>query len=114
MPTLCLKNWSGRCISLPDTRETLLAAIHRERLDWMHLCGGRGRCVTCRIQIIEGMEHLSPLTAPEERFRKLDALRPDERLTCQATCLNKDLQARIEARTPKATQLPHMTYPEVD
>ncbi|MBE7381910.1 MAG: (2Fe-2S)-binding protein [Leptolyngbya sp. SIO1E4] len=44
-------------------------------------CGGYGQCGTCVVEIVEGMENLSPRTAAEERkLRK----RPDScRLACQ-------------------------------
>jgi ferredoxin len=44
-------------------------------------CGGYGQCGTCMIEIIEGMENLSPRTAVEQRKLKK---RPDSyRLACQ-------------------------------
>lgn len=44
-------------------------------------CGGYGQCGTCVVEIVEGMENLSPRTQVEERkLRK----RPDNcRLACQ-------------------------------
>jgi ferredoxin len=44
-------------------------------------CGGYGQCGTCVVEIVEGIENLSPKTAVEERkLRK----RPDNcRLACQ-------------------------------
>jgi ferredoxin len=45
-------------------------------------CGGYGQCGLCRVEIIEGMENLSPRTDFENK--KL-AKRPDShRLACQA------------------------------
>ena len=46
-------------------------------------CGGYGQCGTCVVEIVEGMENLSPRTAFEERKLKK---KPDNyRLACQAT-----------------------------
>jgi ferredoxin len=47
----------------------------------MMTCGGYGQCGTCVVEIVEGMEHLSPRTAIEEkRFKN----KPDSyRLACQ-------------------------------
>jgi ferredoxin len=44
-------------------------------------CGGYGQCGTCIVEIVEGMEHLSPRTEVEHRkLRK----KPDTyRLACQ-------------------------------
>lgn len=44
-------------------------------------CGGVGQCATCLVDVLEGMENLSPRTAFEERRL---AKRPDSyRLACQ-------------------------------
>jgi ferredoxin len=45
-------------------------------------CGGYGQCGTCLVEIVEGMENLSPKTDFEKRRLKK---RPDSyRLACQA------------------------------
>ncbi|ATS19633.1 iron ABC transporter substrate-binding protein [Parathermosynechococcus lividus PCC 6715] len=44
-------------------------------------CGGYGQCGTCIVEILEGMEHLSPRTAVEER--KLRRKPDNYRLACQ-------------------------------
>ncbi len=45
-------------------------------------CGGYGQCGTCVVEIVEGMENLSPRTAFEQRKLKK---KPDNyRLACQA------------------------------
>jgi ferredoxin len=44
-------------------------------------CGGYGQCGTCIVEIVEGMENLSPLTDVEKRKLKK---KPDNyRLACQ-------------------------------
>ncbi|ALF54687.1 iron ABC transporter substrate-binding protein [Nostoc piscinale CENA21] len=45
-------------------------------------CGGYGQCGTCVVEIVEGLENLSPRTEVEKRkFKK----KPDNyRLACQA------------------------------
>ncbi|MGB5900791.1 MAG: 2Fe-2S iron-sulfur cluster-binding protein [Geitlerinemataceae cyanobacterium] len=45
-------------------------------------CGGYGQCGTCVVEIVEGMENLSPRTAFEER--KLKKQPSTYRLACQA------------------------------
>lgn len=45
-------------------------------------CGGYGQCATCIVEIVEGMENLSPRTAFEER--KLKKKPAAYRLACQA------------------------------
>jgi ferredoxin len=44
-------------------------------------CGGGGNCGTCIVEIVEGIENLSPRTDTENRFLKK---KPDNyRLACQ-------------------------------
>jgi ferredoxin len=44
-------------------------------------CGGYGQCGTCIVEIVEGMENLSPLTETEKKKLKK---KPDTyRLACQ-------------------------------
>ena len=46
-------------------------------------CGGYGQCGTCVVDVVEGIENLSPRTAVEERMLKK---RPSTcRLACQTT-----------------------------
>ncbi|MBE9031653.1 (2Fe-2S)-binding protein [filamentous cyanobacterium LEGE 11480] len=46
-------------------------------------CGGYGQCGTCVVEVVEGMENLSPRSAAEaKRFKN----KPDNyRLACQST-----------------------------
>ena len=47
------------------------------------VCGGRGRCSTCRVRVGAGAEHLPPPSADETRvLRRIDAP-PNLRLACQ-------------------------------
>jgi ferredoxin len=56
-------------------------------------CGGYGQCGMCRVEIVEGMENLSPRTDFESR--KL-AKRPDnQRLACQVV-VNGDVSVNTK------------------
>lgn len=44
------------------------------------VCGGDGACGTCRIEVVEGMNNLSPAT-PDETYKEIE---PPYRLSCQA------------------------------
>ena len=61
-------------------------------------CGGYGQCGTCIVEIVEGMENLSPRTEVEERkLRK----KPDSyRLACQ-TLVNGPVSVRTKPQTRK-------------
>jgi adenylate cyclase len=77
-------------ITYPDGRETVvpvgvtvLEASRHARIPHASVCGGRGRCSTCRIRVVRGLEFL-PSGSPEER-RVLTSVGapPNVRLACQ-------------------------------
>ena len=47
------------------------------------VCGGKGQCSTCRVQIIEGAENLPPPEALEQKTLNRIGATPDIRLACQ-------------------------------
>jgi adenylate cyclase len=47
------------------------------------VCGGRGRCSTCRVRIGKGAEHLSPPQADELKVLARISAPPNVRLACQ-------------------------------
>ncbi len=71
-------------VSIPLVEdETLLAMAVDAGLPIAHLCGGRARCSTCRVRIVEGLDSLTRRTQEESAMaNRLDF--PDEvRLACQ-------------------------------
>jgi 2Fe-2S ferredoxin len=105
MPLLTIENLPGASVNVP-TGATLLAALQAAGHDWMHACGAKGRCTTCRVQVCDGLENLSPRTPAELRYQAAGRLLPTERLTCQAQLPTGEVRGRV----PKATQLPHVQY----
>ena len=102
MPLLTIENLPGATVEVP-AGATLLAALQAAGHDWMHACGAKGRCTTCRLEVLAGPENLSPLTDAELRYRAAGRLLPHERLTCQARLPAGAARGRV----PAATQLPH-------
>ncbi|OCJ00363.1 adenylate cyclase [Rhizobium sp. AC27/96] len=47
------------------------------------VCGGKGQCSTCRVQIIEGAENLPPPESMEQKTLNRIGATPDVRLACQ-------------------------------
>ena len=105
MPLLTIENLPGAAVPVP-AGATLLAALQTAGHDWMHACGANGRCTTCRVQVLLGLENLSPPTEAESRYRAAGRLLPSERLTCQARLP----AGAVTGRVPEATQLPHVQY----
>ena len=62
---------------------TLLEMSRLRGVPHASLCGGRGRCTTCRVAILEGAEHLHPPTEAEARSLAAVGADPNTRLACQ-------------------------------
>jgi ferredoxin len=60
--------------------KTLLACALDMGVIISHVCGGDGACGTCRVEVIENWNLLSPPT-PDETYKELEA---PYRLSCQA------------------------------
>lgn len=84
MPKIVIQNLYNREIFTNDESKNLLNIIHENEVDWMHACGGKGRCTTCRAVVQSGLENFSELSAPEIKFRDQQRLQANERLTCQS------------------------------
>lgn len=106
MPKIVIKNLDNKVISFNETSKTILATLHDNFIDWMHACGGKGRCTTCKAVVEKGMENLTPLTVHEERFKAMKALKENERLTCQCVVEKNEVLIKV----PESGKLPHMTY----
>ncbi len=76
--------------SLPDNvefevnaDETLLEAALRSGVTWAHACGGRAKCSTCRIWVVDGLEACSQRTAAETSMAERLGFTSEVRLACQ-------------------------------
>lgn len=105
MVKIVIENLAQKELSQVDPSESILQVVQSHFIDWMHACGGKGRCTTCKIIVVEGMEQLSPLTPAELNYRHLNQLKNNERLACQTRALGS---CRI--RVPDESKMPHMEY----
>lgn len=105
MPKFTVHNLAN-CEVAVAQGQTLLKALQADNVDWMHACGGKGRCTTCRVIVLQGMQNLAPLTASEVKYRANGRLRVNERLTCQCILECGDMVGKV----PEQTKLPHLTY----
>ena len=107
MPQIQVENLQGLQLNIPEgTTKSVLQIVQENFVDWMHACGGKGRCTSCRMQVREGLQQLSDPTRFEQKMKEKGRLRPDERLACQTHVLG----GQIVVRVPPETQLPHLTY----
>jgi ferredoxin, 2Fe-2S len=95
----------GKSVEVKDFTKSILHLLQGAHIDWMHACGGKGRCTTCKAVLIEGTENCIPLTQAELRYKADGMLREGERLACQTK-----ITSTIVIAVPEEVQLPHMTY----
>ena len=69
----------GKSAEFPAGK-TMLTCAAEMGVKVSHVCGGDGACGTCRIEIVEGWNNLTPPT-PDETYKELE---PPYRLSCQS------------------------------
>jgi adenylate cyclase len=62
---------------------SVLEALRAGGIRHASVCGGRGRCTTCRVKVGEGAEHLDAPTPHERKVLERISAPPDVRLACQ-------------------------------
>jgi 2Fe-2S ferredoxin len=105
MASIMIENLSKKTLQVSDLTKTLLQHFHDNQVDWMHACGAKGRCTTCKVIIKEGQGNFNPPTKAEQIYRQLGALNSLERLACQAK-----ISGNVIINVPKEYQLPHLRY----
>jgi adenylate cyclase len=65
------------------TDETILDVAQRSSVPLAHVCQGNARCSTCRVQIVKGLENVSPRSDGENVIAGQMGFGPEIRLACQ-------------------------------
>lgn len=73
----------------PEQRTVLSCALEMG-IRISHVCGGDGACGTCRVEVLEGWDNLTPPT-PDETYKDLEE---PYRLGCQAK-LKGDVRVKV-------------------
>ncbi|GAB4134720.1 MAG: hypothetical protein Fur0046_06880 [Cyanobacteria bacterium J069] len=75
---------------LPDDRhveieetDTILTSSLYAGIPHAHVCGGSARCSTCRVWILDGLEHCTPRNDAEAVLARRLCFEPTMRLACQ-------------------------------
>ena len=105
MVKITIENLGQKELVSPNQPHSILQVVQSNFIDWMHACGGKGRCTTCKMIVMEGGDHLSPPTRAELDYRKLGQLATNERLACQTIALGTCC-----VRVPEECKLPHVDY----
>lgn len=95
----------GKSIETHDFSKSILQHVQHAHIDWMHACGGKGRCTTCKAVILLGWKNLAPLTRAELLYKKQGLLAESERLACQAK-----ISGDVTLDVADEGKLPHLTY----
>lgn len=105
MPKILIRNLNNKTITANDESSSILDIIHSEGIDWMHACGTKGKCTTCKMVLHTGLDTFGPDSEAEERLRGLERLADNERLACQC-----QLSGDIEISVAEANKFPHIEY----
>jgi len=87
---LYLRHWNSVSITYPGNRVvtvpigfSVLEASRYADVPHASVCGGRGRCSTCRVRIVRGLDTLPAASEAERRVLRRIGAPPDVRLACQ-------------------------------
>ena len=83
-----------------DDQTSILHASIANRIPHFRECGGQGRCTTCRVQILDGIDHVTPRTPREERVAQERDWDMFTRLACQ-TRVTGSVRVRRLVRSPE-------------
>lgn len=108
MSRIVIQNLYNRTINSEVDDRKVIEIIHENGIDWMHACGKKGRCTTCKIILVEGSENLSEMNESELIFADKGRLQPGERLACQAILHSGEIQVKVA----KINKFPHIQYSE--
>jgi len=108
MPKITISNQANKVVEFNLNNESpvsILAILQENNIDWMHACGGNGRCTSCKCNIISGQSKLSNKSEVESNFFEAGKILDTQRLTCQ-TIPSGDIIIEV----PEKNKLPGVTY----
>lgn len=105
MVKIIIENLGQKELLVSELNKTALQHFQSHFVDWMHACGGKGRCTTCRMIVLKGGDALGGQTEAEMKYTRDGLLLENERLACQVK-IGSDLTIRV----PEDSKLPHMKY----
>jgi ferredoxin, 2Fe-2S len=108
MPRIIIQNLGNFIIDSESTDRKVIELIHENSIDWMHACGKKGRCTTCKMILVKNEAKLSEMTDQELIFKNQGRLKSNERLTCQT----RILEGEILIRVAEINKFPHLHYTE--
>ena len=111
MPKIIISNQGQKVVDYKinnETTLTVLAVLQENNIDWMHACGGKGKCTSCKCNVLKGKVNLSDKTQVENDYFEAGRISPSQRLTCQAIPLGD-----IIIEVPEKNKLPGVNYTKI-
>lgn len=105
MPKIVIQNLNNKHIFSENSSLSLLSILQENYIDWMHACGGKGRCTTCKAIVWSGLSGLGELTDAERKYVEMGRLEDNERLACQCR-----VAGDIEISVAEENKFPHIHY----
>ena len=106
MPQIVIENLFNFTIQSECPSGKVIDLIHENGIDWMHACGKKARCTTCKMIVVKGKENLTEMNDREKLFLSQGRLKQDERLSCQTSLIGE----RIVIRVAERNKFPHLEY----
>lgn len=72
-----------KIVTEEDKTKTILEISLKNGIQHIHACGGHGRCSTCRVIILDGIENLHPRNEIEFNLANKKGLEENIRIACQ-------------------------------
>ena len=72
----------GKTVDI-EPSETILNADLRANIPHAHACGGKAKCSTCRVAIVDGLDNCPPRNELEDAMALRLGFAPEVRLACQ-------------------------------
>lgn len=108
MVKITISNLNNLTLQSNDNPKTVLSILQENYIDWMHACGAKGRCTTCKMIIEEGGGNLSGPSESEIKYFNAGRINLEsERLSCQCTIKQG---SEIKIAVPEDCKLPHIEY----
>ncbi|MEH0153202.1 adenylate/guanylate cyclase domain-containing protein [Limibacter armeniacum] len=102
----------NRLVHVEKPFSTILEVSIANKIPHLHECGGNGYCTTCRVRIIEGLEHLSPPSMKEKIIAQERNWDPSIRLACQSKVQGDVSLQRLVWTSAEISKLQIETLPE--
>ena len=92
MPKLTIEG--GESFDVAENKRLVRALVEDAGVDQLHACGGKGRCTTCKVEMVEGEpDKMTKAEATVLSERGLEGVR----LSCQMLC-ERDMTVRVVSR----------------